>query len=220
MAFKARLTKAEFDALPEGFGAHYKKSGDSYVIDVDGETDGEINLRRAKEHERDEVKRLKAELDETRNAAEASGAEWKTKYDQLVTQTAETRAKSQKTLADTLIASTAGEIASELFGKNAPIGLPHVSRRLTVEFADDGTHTLSVLGADGKPTKVEDLKKEFLTSPEFSPILQATGASGGGGSVGGGSRASTQRVQTEKRFGELSTAERAAEIARRRETKD
>lgn len=62
MALKAKLTKAEHDALAEPLKEHYKASGDDYVLDAEGVEDVS-GLKSALEKEKKERRELKTKLE-------------------------------------------------------------------------------------------------------------------------------------------------------------
>jgi len=82
---------------------------------------------------------------------------------------------------------TATKMAAELAVQgSADVLLPHIKMRLRTEFRE-GKPVTVVLDKDGKPSAntVEDLKKEFISNPAFSPLIVASKASGAGRTVSG-----------------------------------
>lgn len=201
MAMKRQITKEQFAALSEDMKKEYKAEGETYILDLtDYEDPGE--LRRAKEREKLEKQRLQTELDalkeqieEAKNSGHAKKGDiealeksWKQKnleLEQKLTGKLTTRdAFIRKTLRDNVASSLASEIST------APaVLMPHILSRLDVDLEGDEP-TTRVLGIDGKPSAltIAELKAEFIANKDFSAIITASKASGGGahGNQGGG----------------------------------
>jgi len=108
------------------------------------------------------------------------------------------------------VGSEASKLAAELaLQGSADVLLPHIERRLAVE-VKDGTPSIRVLDANGKPTAsgIDDLRKEIIENKAFAPLLVGSKASGsgdvGGKGTGGG------KVITREAFDSMAHAERAA----------
>lgn len=215
MALKKQITKPEFDNLPEAFRAEYKAHGENFVLDIDGDDGVDWKAKRELEVEhrkRAEAKAVKAqeELDEMRRGAipkndvDALENSWKTKVSE-----AETRHKAELEARDLVIANstittTAKEIASMFLAPAAM--LPMIAQRLKSEVTN-GHAITRVLDKNGQPSamSVEDLKKEYMATPELAPVIVASKASGSGvksGEPAGG--------QSGKKFSEMGDAERTA----------
>lgn len=213
MALKARITKADFDALPEHFRGEYKRAreGDGYVLDIDGETEEFLGMRRAKEQEKEESAKAKKELAELRTRLETTESEWTSRYATLEKSVETKREAYRSSIAARERESAAAELAGELFGKNAKLGVPHLKERFAVEFDENDKPTVKIVGSDGKAIERDALKKEFSTNPDFASILVATGASGAGTSPNARGRAPVgANNTTPKRISELQTPEEKA----------
>lgn len=194
MALKRKLTAAEFDALSEVLKAEYKKDGDSYVLDVDGDEDTSA-LRRAKDREAQARKDAEAkakELEEKLAGLEGDDARkkgdiaaidksWQGKLDEAKKAHKEDVAKYQGAFKKRYIDAEANAIATKI--SKVPSLLSRVIReRLTVDF-DGDEPTVRVLDAEGKASALtlEDLQKEIVANAEYADIIIASKASGGAG---------------------------------------
>lgn len=193
MALKKKISKAEYEKLNEAVKGEYKEDGDNFVLDLEGEEDTSA-LKRAKDREAQlrkdaekALKELQEELDrisgdDARKKGDIATLEksWQAKQDQLKAEYEAKLNKFQDFSSKTLVDSKAMALATELFGKNAAIALPHIKARLKADFESDEP-TTRVLDASGKPSAftVDDLKKEFASNKDFASILIASKASGG-----------------------------------------
>lgn len=191
-----KLTKAEYDALPEGMKALFVADGDGYkatfmtVEEVQAEIKGLkdnnaklVGEKKAEAERRAEAERLAKEKEEAaarkNGDLEAIDKSWQdkfTKYD------ADTKGKIEayrKQIHDLTIGSAAKDLASKLFGKNAGIMQRHVMDRLALEEGEDGSLKVRVL-QDGKPSALtmEELEKEFRSNEDFASVLAGTPAGG------------------------------------------
>lgn len=190
MALKRKITKTEFEALPDALKAEYKASGDSYALDLDGGDE----LTRAKEAEaekrRDAEKKMReaqAELDalkETTNKnngdIEALEASWKKKLADAEKAAADANAALNTERQDRYVNSEAEKIAKRFTVPSLLKG--EIAKRLTVEM-HDGNPIVRVLDSAGKPSAltVAELEKEFVDNPEYKGIVIASKANGGAG---------------------------------------
>lgn len=186
-----KITKAEYDALPEMMKGLYKADGEGYVA----------TFKTAEEHEQ-EVSGLKqqnaaliGEKKDAKKKAEEAEAErlrlaeeanikngdvdaLRTSYEKkLADQKTGFEAQIQKltgTVTSLTVGSAAKDLSAQLFGKNAAIAGHLVSSRLTMEDVN-GVPTVRVLGADGKPSAatLEDLAKEIRGNAEYASVLVA-----------------------------------------------
>jgi alanyl-tRNA synthetase len=226
MALKSKLTKTEFDALPDALKEHYKASGDNYLL----ESDDAAELRAAKDRETEERKRekeradkLQLEKDEAerlkRDAelakakkdkdVEALEASWKQEKDNAVAAERLKTEKREAQLREVLVENEAIKLADEISTSPVLI-LPHIRARLRAEL--DGEKAVTrVLDEKGEVSAktLADLKKELVDNAAFKAIIKASNASGGGAGGGGGSGSGA----TDKKFTDLTETERTA-IAR------
>lgn len=222
MALKSKLSKSEFDELPDVLKEHYKESNGSYLLDSDEATE----LRRAKERadeekrqEKERADRLQRERDEQENERRRLEEEtarkkgdvtaiensWKTKVEEAERKGEEAANGLREQLRNILVGEKATLLAAEI--STAPsLILPHIKARLVAELDGDAAIT-RVLDKEGKPSSLsmEDLKKEFIANPEYAAIIKGSNANGGGaggGGAGGGAGS--------KKFTEMSEPERVA----------
>lgn len=195
---KIKVTKEEYDALPEGVKTEYKASGDLYILDVEGYEDpGE--LRRARDREkqaakdaREEADRLKREAEEAknnnaRNTGDIAALEksWKEKRDADVKEREDKLKKKDAWAEKQLKEAVAEKIAAEL-SDSPKVLLPHIKARLSADLSSDDPTTI-VLDANGQRSAltVAELVSEFRASPDFAAIIRGSKASGAGGGGGG-----------------------------------
>lgn len=220
MALKSKLTKAEYDALPDALKEHYKASGDSYLLDSDDATE----LRAAKDREaearrteKERADRLQAEKDAAeKDATEAKLAKakkdkdvealelsYKNKEEAAVAIERANTQRRERQLEGILVDSKAMEIANKI-SISPTLILPHIRARLKAEL--DGEKAITRVLKDGTVSAmtIEELEREFIDNPEFAAIIKgskATGGGAGGGALGGG-------ATDQKNFKDLSEVER------------
>lgn len=227
MALKAKLTEADYNKLSADLKKEYTKNDDGdYVLEVEGGEDVGA-LKRAKDHEATERKRLAKEAKEAKEALELAQQEladakeagkkkqtdgeaaiekaWKTKLEKV-----EKELKAQLEAANTalqthLVDSVATTMATELAGENSELLMPHIKGRLKAEIVD-GKAITRVLGADGavSAATVDEFKKEVLSNQKFAAVLVGSKGSGGGAS---GSRKAGSGAS--KKLSEMSGLEEA-----------
>ena len=225
MALKRKIDKATYDKLTDAVKAEYKAEGMDYVLDIEGYEDP-AELKRAKDREaqghKDEKARadkLEADLaaerakngDDDESKARKAGdiatleKSWQSKVD---TAKAEGKAKEDKlraALQKRLVDGTAESIAKSI-STTPNVLLPHIKARLVADFDGDEPVT-RVLGVDGKVSALtlDELQKEFVANADFSAIITASNASGGG--ANGGKQGSGGAT---KKLADMTGAERAA----------
>ena len=201
MALPKRIKKADFDKLPEALQEHYTEKNGAYVLDVkkadddDGDDDDDAASAavRAKNHEKEKrkaaearVKELEAEAaqrdeDSLRKKGDVDALDksWRAKHEAELAKKDSSIEGYKAAIRKHLVDNVAVSLAAELTDAPA-LMLPHITKRLAVDFDGDEPVT-RILDAAGKPSAstVADLKKEFLHSPEFSPIIRGSKASGG-----------------------------------------
>lgn len=202
MALKAKIDKATFDALPDAVKFEYKPDGEGFKLDID---DAEIasEMRRARDREKlraDEAEAARLEAERKLGEVEGNDARkrgdldsiersWSQKVEAAKTEAGKIIDKLKAQLSTLLVTDKAREIAQEISTAPAVL-LPHIIAKLTADLEGE-TPTTRVLGEDGKPTALtlDDLKKSFVDSKDFAPIIigsKATGSGGAGGNQGGG----------------------------------
>lgn len=187
-----KLTKEQYDALPEGLKALYKADGDGYVAtfvtaeEVQGLRDNNAALLLEKKQAQDketEAQRIAREAQEKadREAGNIAALDksWGEKLTAAEAKAAADVERYQKALHAATVGSAATELAAKLFGPNAGIMKSHVLNRLTME-EKDGEFVVRVL-KDGKPSALtmDELDKEFRANKDFASVLTGSGAGGG-----------------------------------------
>ena len=222
---KRKITKAEWEALSADLKLAYVAEPDgTYKLPLGDDEDFD-KLRRAKDREKakadklaidlaaltEEIETLRAET--PRKAGDIAVLEkaWK---DKLAAAEATATAKletANKHISTILIQHAATTIAAGITAKpgNAAIMLPHIMPRLEVVF-DGDVPTVKVKGKDGKLSAMtsEDLQKELQADPTFETVVVVSKASGAGGTGGSRSGSSGGAGGAQKKFAELTGAER------------
>lgn len=210
MALKKKLSKAEFDKLPEHLKAEYITDGDGFKLDLTDEEDTGP-LKRALEREKANAATSKQRLAEVEeelaqlnsNDARKRGdiatleTQWKKKQDESAAQYEARIAKLTGYTSKTLIDGTANAIAAKISTVPALMSKA-IRERLTVDF-DGEEPTLKILDASGKPSAMtlEDLSKEFVANKDFSGIIIGSKATGGGAAKDGFAKRNGGAVQND-----------------------
>lgn len=197
-----KLSKEQFDQLPEFMKENYKTEGDSYVpkevLAPPGyeSPDAIAELKRAKDRETQEAKSarekaasLQSKLDEIsaddkRKIGDIDGLD-KSWNDKFEAQKAEYESKlsgKDKFITEQLVDNVASVIANDI-SVSPNVILPHIKSRLAADMDGDSPKTV-VLDPSGQRSAatLEELKKEFMTNDDFSNIIKGTNASGSGAS--------------------------------------
>lgn len=211
MALKLKVSKEDHGQLEEGTRRLYIEDGDGYRLDVDGGDDNgalkrakdrEVELRKAAELRAREMQdKLEALNDDSARKSgnvEVLEKSWQSKYDKMASEYQAQIDGFKKTTDRNLRDGTAKAIAAKI--SNAPELLhPHILSRLTVEY-DGAEAKLRVLDQNGQVSamSVDDLSNEFVANKNFSAIMTASKASGGGGANAGKSGPSFQGSATKR----------------------
>jgi chromosome segregation ATPase len=222
MPLARKIDKTTFDALNDAFKAEYKEKDGSYFLDVDDAA----GLQSALDRQKEDNRMLKTDLEKLRTdlaaiqaekaAADADKNRKNKDYDALEAdfnrklEAAKTEAtgredKYKATIQKMLVDNKALEIATDAFGENAEIMLPHIKARLQANFDGDEPVT-RVLDSKGQASasSLDELKKEFVDNPRYSSIVVGTRATGGNANDAhsAGGKAGDKKPQ------EMTTAER------------
>lgn len=191
-----KLTKEQYDALPDFAKALYAADGDGYSPTFKTAEEVKTELAGLKANNDKLLGEKKAEK-EARAAAEKAAKEaaeeaarkngdvaaldksWQDKFTAYDNENKGRTEAYRKQIADLTVGSAANDLAAKLFGKNAGIMKGHVANRLTLEEGEDGSLKVRVL-KDGKPSAatLEDLEKEFRSNADFASVLAGTPAGG------------------------------------------
>lgn len=176
MALKRRLTKEEFDKLPEALRTEYKASGESdggYILDVEG-IDDITNLEGALRKTREELKATRAEADKfkgidperhkvlvqqaeelERKRKEQEGdykaalEQVNKKHEQELQSLRDEILQRDKTIEGVLVDAKVNEAIAKHAG-NPKLLFDVIKKRTKVERSSDGEYAVKVLGEDGK----------------------------------------------------------------------
>lgn len=196
-----KLTKEQYDALPDHMKALFVADGEGYVStfataeEVKGLRENNAALLAEKKEAQDkETAAQKAAREAQEKADREAGniaaldKSWGEKLTAVEKAAAEREARFVNALTKSTVGAAASDLANKLFGANAGIMKHHITGRLSME-EKDGDFTVRVLDKDGKPSAMtlEDLSKEFSANKEFASVLVGNGS-------GGGPRVPTQPV--------------------------
>ena len=185
---KFKIDKAAFDALSDDQKAMYQEAGEGYQLAIEGLPDvsgleAKVNELLGEKEAAEKAAREAAE-EKARKEGDVAAIEnsWKQKL-------ADTEARYQSqienlngSLNTLLVDNVAQSLATKLAGEAAPVMLPHIKSRLSVEMKD-GKPVTRVLDADGKPSAltVDELGAEFTGNKAFAGVIIGSKASGTGG---------------------------------------
>lgn len=187
---KMKLTKEQYDALPDMMKGLYKLDGEHYVPTFKTQEEheaevaglkstnekliGEKRETSKKAAEAAEAARIaQEEADKKNGNVQALEASWTKKFQEQEEAHKNALAGLNKQLHGLTVGAAGKDLCAKLFGKNAHLGSHAINSRLTMETAEDGTSRVRVLDADGKPSAatLEDLEKEFRDNKEFAAII-------------------------------------------------
>lgn len=202
MTLKFRITKEEFDALTEEQQVLYGESGEGYQIAIEGLPDTSaldglklkveelLSEKKAEQKKREEAEAEaeKERLEKLKKSGDIESLE-KSWQEKLEKAEQDSRAKIDALNASIhkmLVDNVALDLATSLCGEAAPVILPHLKTRLTVETDSDGNPVTRVVDSAGKlsAASLDDLKKEFTGNKLFSALIIDSRASGTGGEGG------------------------------------
>lgn len=224
------MLKLELDTiegLEDGVKGLYEEKDGKFRLKVDGLPDVS-GLKKKLDELMDESKAAKRKAKEIEEAAERERAEALAKsgdveslrksYDEKFGKTKteyETQIQNyQQQLQRLTVGQTATTLAAELaIPGSAPVLLPHIQARLSMEIRD-GQPVTVVMSADGKPSAmtIEELKTELSANPAFAPIIAASKAAGGGASGGGNGGGAAKKAVTRAQFDSMNAVQRTEHI--------
>ena len=190
MALKKKISKADYEKLPEALRAEYVEKDGAFVLDLDDEESGA--LLRAKDREKELRKAAEAEAKELRE--KLAGFEdgdarkrgdiatleksWQGKLAETEKVLTEKLSKKDDYLRRTLVDAKANELAVKI-STSPKLLVPHIKARLVADL-DGDTPSTKVLDAAGQISalNLDDLEKEFVANPEFGAIIIGSKATG------------------------------------------
>lgn len=224
------MLKLELDTiegLEDGVKGLYEEKDGKFRLKVDGLPDVS-GLKKKLDELMDESKAAKRKAKEIEEAAERERAEalarsgdvesLRKSYDEKFGKTKteyETQIQNyQQQLQRLTVGQTATTLAAELaIPGSAPVLLPHIQARLSMEIRD-GQPVTVVMSADGKPSAmtIEELKTELSANPAFAPIIAAGKAAGGGASGGGNGGGAAKKAVTRAQFDGMNAVQRTEHL--------
>lgn len=205
MAIKRKLSKEEFDKLPDALKTEYQEKDGNYVLILDGDDE----LRKAKDNEVSSHKETKQKLKDVQEQFDAFKAgkartdgdinaleeSWKGKLAEREKQLGDENTTFKNMLISSLRNSTLSDLASRLVKPEASrLFKKSLEDRISVDLSS-GEPVIRILDAKGQPSAmgISDLEKEILASSEYSTIIIASKATGGAGTKAAGSGASEDK---------------------------
>lgn len=222
-----KLETDSLDSIDEPLRGLYEEKEGKFRLKVDGLPDVS-GLKKKLDELMDESKAAKRKAKEIEEAAERERAEALAKsgdveslrksYDEKFGKTKteyETQIQNyQQQLQRLTVGQTATTLAAELaIPGSAPVLLPHIQARLSMEIRD-GQPVTVVMSADGKPSAmtIEELKTELSANPAFAPIIAASKAAGGGASGGGNGGGAAKKAVTRAQFDGMNAVQRTEHL--------
>lgn len=228
MALKFKLDSLE--GLDEATQKLYVKSGDKYVLAVEGVQEGDVaGLKSQVEKllgEKKDIEKKLADIEKAQKEAEEAARiaaeeaakkagdvtalekSWQTKLEkkesELKAQYEGTIEKMKSALSRLLRTNVANEIATKIGLKGSESVLARLLLDRIGYEEENGDYKTVVLDKDGNRSalSIEELMKEVQSDKAFAPLIQGSSASGGG--AGGGS----DGAGGAKKFSEMSEKER------------
>ena len=227
MALKFKVSKDDHGKLEEGMQKLYIEDGDGgFRLDVDSEgdtgalkraKDREVQLRKeAEARAREAQEKLDALTDgdiKKRGDVDALDKSWQSKHEKTVSEYQAKIDKFMKSTEKNLREGTARTVAAKI--STAPDLLhPHLLSRLAVDY-DGDEPKLRVLDQNGQPSAMtlDELSAEFVANKNYSAIMTASKASGGGGANAHKSGPSFQGSAQQRGDVNLSTMSMSEKVA-------
>ena len=195
---KIKISKEEFEKLPESSKEFYKEKDGVYLLDIDeSEFQEQVStLRNKDKQEEKERKRIEKELKERddkikeleskisqsseKGDVKSLNESWEEKFTKMKTDYESKIAKHESFIKKTLVEKQAIEIDASI-SKVKGVLLPHIEKRLRANLDLDEPCT-EILDSKGNLSAytIADLKNEFLSNEQFGDFLIGSKASGGG----------------------------------------
>lgn len=197
--FKWKLTKEEFDALTDEQKSMYKEGTDGYQLQIDGmpeipdvsglqkKVDELLSEKKSEQEKRrlaeDAAKKSAEEQARKNGDIESLEKSWAEKLNNREKELLAQLQEKDTNLQTLLVDNVAQSLATKLAGDSAPLIMPHIKSRLTVEEGKT-----RVVDAGGQPSalNIDELEKEFRSNQLFAPVIIGSKATGTGGEGGKG----------------------------------
>ena len=181
-----KITKEQYEALPDSLKAFFKPSGDGYEGNIHSDSDVEKQTSGLKSKNDELLGKLKASSEKVSELeaanhdltvqatkgngnAEALENSYKSRIEKIEKEAAARESALSSEINEITAGSAAKSLASKLFGPKADLLLHHVAKRVSSEVNKDGKRFIRVLDEDGNATSssIDDLAKEFSESDRF-----------------------------------------------------
>lgn len=218
-----KLEADTLDAIDEPLRALYEEKNGKYRLKVEGVEDTEglkkknselmdelKGFKRSQKEKEEQAAREREELLAKSGDVEALRKSYDEKLAKLTGDYSTREQNYQQQLQKLTVGQTATTLAAELaIPGSAPVLLPHIQARLSMEIRD-GVPVTVVIGQDGKPSAltIDDLKSELSANPAFAPIIAAIKAAGGGASGSGNGGGAAKKAVTRSQFDQMSAVQR------------
>ena len=225
---KFKITKAEFDALPENVKAFYKADGNDYTLQIEGgpvdQTDEIESLKKKRDIEKEHRKKAETRLEDAEkreeklkkdleNAGDPEAikkiqAEHTAELEKIREERKQEKEKFVEQRNSLLINEQAQRFSSSHLksGALSQLVAADYSKRLSVEEVD-GEPVVRVLDAEGKPStkSLDELNQEFLDNQDLATVIKVQAGSGGGATPSASPGGAGQ-----KKLSEMTATEEAA----------
>lgn len=218
-----KLEADNLDAIDEPLRSLYEEKDGKFRLKVEGIPDAEglkkknnelldelKGYKRAQKEKEDALAKEREELLAKSGDVEALRKSYDEKMTKITTDYSTREQNYQQQLQKLTVGQTATTLAAELaIPGSAPVLLPHIQARLSMEIRD-GVPVTVVLGQDGKPSAltIDDLKSELTANQAFAPIIAASKAAGGGASGSGNGGGAAKKAVTRSQFDQMNAVQR------------
>ncbi len=218
-----KLEVDNLDAIDEPLRSLYEEKDGKFRLKVEGIPDADglkkknnelldelKGYKRAQKEKEDALAKEREELLAKSGDVEALRKSYDEKMTKITTDYSTREQNYQQQLQKLTVGQTATTLAAELaIPGSAPVLLPHIQARLSMEIRD-GVPVTVVIGKDGKPSAltIDDLKSELAAEPAFAPIIAASKAAGGGASGSGNGGGAAKKAVTRSQFDQMNAVQR------------
>lgn len=218
-----KLEADNLDAIDEPLRSLYEEKDGKFRLKVEGIPDADglkkknnelldelKGYKRAQKEKEDALAKEREELLAKSGDVEALRKSYDEKMTKITTDYSTREQNYQQQLQKLTVGQTATTLAAELaIPGSAPVLLPHIQARLSMEIRD-GVPVTVVLGQDGKPSAltIDDLKSELTANQAFAPIIAASKAAGGGASGSGNGGGAAKKAVTRSQFDQMNAVQR------------
>lgn len=218
-----KLEADSLDTIDEPLRSLYEEKDGKFRLKVEGIPDADglkkknnelldelKGYKRAQKEKEDALAKEREELLAKSGDVEALRKSYDEKMTKITSDYSTREQNYQQQLQKLTVGQTATTLAAELaIPGSAPVLLPHIQARLSMEIRD-GVPVTVVLGQDGKPSAltIDDLKSELTANQAFAPIIAASKAAGGGASGSGNGGGAAKKAVTRSQFDQMNAVQR------------